>query len=62
MNDSSFIRSDRDSGIVYIRKDMETLKLDFSDPSNPIRILNVNPGTRLPAGVGEENPIVFPSE
>ena len=41
VNDSPFIRSDADSGIVYLRKGEATLKLDFSDPRNPAKTVGV---------------------
>ncbi len=57
--DSSFIRSKRGSGVVYIRKGDQTEILDFSDSKNPKKTVGVKPDDRFPAGVGHDTPIVF---
>lgn len=59
VNDSPFIRSDWDSGVIYIRKGGETLKLDFSDPANPVRTVGGPVTSEFPPGAGAESPIVF---
>ena len=59
VNDSPFIRSAWDSGVVYIRKGNETLKLDFSDPQNPLRTVGGPVTAEFPSGVGNTKPIVF---
>ncbi len=59
VNDSPFIRSDWNSGIVYIRKGNETLKLDFSDPKNPVRTIGAPVTSEFPPGAGSAAPIVF---
>ncbi|HUT10294.1 MAG TPA: hypothetical protein VMY42_07355, partial [Thermoguttaceae bacterium] len=59
VNDSPFIRSDWDSGIIYVRKGKETLKLDFRDPSNPVRTVAPPVTSEFPPGVGTATPIVF---
>ena len=50
INDSPFIRSDWDSGVTYIRKGNETLKLDFSDSQNPRRTVGGPVTPEFPAG------------
>ncbi len=57
--ESPFIRSQRGSGMVYIRKGSEAMILDFSDPQNPMKTVGVKPDDRFPAGVGTAKPIVF---
>ncbi len=59
VNDSPFIRSDADSGIVYLRKGEETLKLDFRDPQNPVKTVGVPVTPEFPSGMGTAKPIVF---
>ena len=59
VNDSPFIRSDWDSGIIYVRKGKETLKLDFSDPGNPIRTVDARVTSEFPPGIGTATPILF---
>jgi hypothetical protein len=61
VNDSPFIRSERDSGVFLIRKSDQTLKLDFSAPENPVRTIGVPVTSEFPPGVGATLPIVFPS-
>ena len=57
-NDSPFIRSEWDSGVVHIRKGNEMPKLDFRDPQNPLRTLATR-YARVPVWVGSTKPIVF---
>jgi hypothetical protein len=59
VNDSPFIRSDWNSGVIHIRKGSETLKLDFSDPKNPVRTIGAPVTSEYPPGVGTATPIVF---
>ena len=59
VNDSPFIRSEWDSGIIYVRKGQETLKLDFSDPKNPVRTIGTPVTSEYPPGVGTATPVVF---
>ena len=59
VNDSPFIRSSWDSGVVYIRKGNETLNLDFSDPQNPRRTVGGPVTPAFPSGVSNTKPIVF---
>jgi hypothetical protein len=59
VNDSPFLRSDRDSGIVYLRKGEETLKLDFTDPKNPRRIVGGPVAPEFPSGAGNLQPLIF---
>jgi hypothetical protein len=59
VNDSPFIRSKLDSGIVYLRKGAETLTLDFRDPQNPQKTVGGPVTVEFPAGIGSERPIVF---
>lgn len=59
--DSPFIRSDWNSGVIYIRKGKDTLKLDFTDPKNPTQTAATDEGdvSAFPPGVGSTEPIVF---
>ncbi len=59
VNDSPFIRSDWDCGVVYIRKGDDAMILDFSDPNNPNRTVGVKPDERFPAGTGVAKTIIF---
>ncbi len=61
LNDSPFIRSAWDSGVVYIRKGDETLKLDFSDPRNPQKTVRGPITPAYPPGAGHAQPLVFGS-
>lgn len=56
LNDWPFIQSNRDSGIIYVRKGKETLKLDFSDPGNPVSIVGFPITSEYPPGVGTATP------
>jgi hypothetical protein len=58
VNDSPFIRSAFDSGLVFIRKGNETLKLDFSDPNKPIKTVNALVTPEFPSGIGTATPVV----
>ena len=57
--ESPFIRSQRGSGVVYLRKGDEAMVLDFSDPNKPTKTVGLKPDEKFPAGVGNEKPIVF---
>lgn len=57
--DSPFIRSDWNSGVIFIRKGDETLKLDFSDPKNPVQTVSAEDLSGFPSGLGSAAPIVF---
>lgn len=59
VNDSPFIRSERGTGIVFVRKGNETVKLDFSDPTAPARSIDAPVSFEFPQGTGKEVPIVF---
>ena len=59
VNDSPFIRSEWDSGVIYVRKGDETLKLDFRDPRDPVKTVGSPVTSAFPAGVGNAKPIVF---
>jgi hypothetical protein len=59
VNDSPFIRSDWDSGIVYLRKGAETLTLDFSISQKPLRTIGGPVTPAFPPGVGNTKPIIF---
>ena len=57
--DSPFIRSQRGSGVVYIRKGDEAMILDFSDPKNPTKTVGAAVTSAFPPGVGSARPIIF---
>jgi hypothetical protein len=57
--DSPFIRSDWNSGLIYIRKGDDTVTLDFRDPQNPVRTIGARATAAFPPGVGASQPIVF---
>lgn len=57
--DSPFIRSDWGSGLIHIRKDDDTLVLDFRDANNPKKTIGAPVTDAFPPGVGSEKPIVF---
>ena len=59
LNDSPFIRSVWNSGVSHIRVGNQTLKLDFSDPDNPVRTVDAPLSPEFPPGVGTASPIVF---
>ena len=57
--DSPFIRSEWNSGLIYIRKGDDTLVLDFRDPKNPVKTIGPPLSPEFPPGVGNARPIVF---
>lgn len=57
--DSPFIRSDWNSGLIYIRKGNDTEILDFRDSSNPVKTIGSAATSTFPPGVGSTQPIVF---
>ena len=59
MNSSPFIRSDWNSGLIYIRKNNRTLILDFRDPNNPVKTVDAPVSDAFPPGIGNDAPVVF---
>jgi hypothetical protein len=59
VNDSSFIRSDWNSGLIYLRKGNETEILDFRDPQNPTKTIGAPITAEFPPGVGNTQPLIF---
>jgi hypothetical protein len=57
--ESPFIRSQRGSGVVYIRKGDEAMILDFSDPKGPTKTVGAPVTSAFPPGVGSARPIIF---
>lgn len=57
--DSPFIRSDWNSGLIYIRKGDDTLILDFRDPLNPTKTIGAPITAAFPPGIGATEPIVL---
>jgi hypothetical protein len=57
--DSPFIRSEWNSGLIYIRKADDTVILDFGDPLKPLKTVGAQVTSAFPPGVGTERPIVF---
>lgn len=57
--DSPFIRSEWNSGVIRIRKGDEVVKLDFSDPKNPVQTTAKEDLSSFPPGRGDTKPIVF---
>lgn len=57
--DSPFIRSDWNSGVIFVRKGDNTLKLDFGDPKNPVQTEGLSETNDFPPGKGNSEPIVF---
>jgi len=57
--DSPFVRSDWESGIIYIRRAQERLLLDFSNPDTPFKDLSPPLTPDFPSGMGEAHSIVF---
>jgi hypothetical protein len=57
--DSPFIRSDWNSGLIYIRKGDDTKILDFRDPGNPLKTVGSAATTEFPPGFGDTRPIIF---
>jgi len=59
VNESPFIRSAWNSGIIFIRKGDQTLKLDFSNPRTPVRTVGAPATAAFPPGTGEAKPIIL---
>lgn len=57
--DSPFVRSDWESGVIYIRRAQDGLLLDFSIPDTPIKDISPALTPSFPSGVGEAHPILF---
>jgi len=57
--DSPFIRSEWNSGLIYIRKGNDTEILDFRDPNNPVKTVGAPVTPAFPPGIGSAEPIVF---
>jgi hypothetical protein len=57
--DSPFIRSDWNSGLIYIRKGNDTEILDFRDPDNPLKLVDVPVTSAFPPGIGAARPVIF---
>ncbi len=59
VNDSPFIRSEWDSGLIYLRKGNETEILDFRDPQNPKKTIGAPVTAEFPPGEGNTQPLIF---
>jgi len=57
--DSPFIRSDWNSGLIYIRKGDDTVTLDFRDSKNPVKTLGSSVTSAFPPGVGAVQPVIL---
>jgi hypothetical protein len=57
--DSPFIRSNWNSGLIYIRKGNDTELLDFRDPNNPLKRVGDPVTSAFPPGIGRERPIIL---
>jgi hypothetical protein len=57
--DSPFIRSEWNSGLVYLRKGNDTEILDFRDPQDPVRTSGAPATPAFPPGIGGDRPIIF---
>lgn len=57
--DSPFIRSDWNSGRIFIRKGDATEILDFSNPDNPVRTIGAPVTPEFPPGVGNTQPLIL---
>jgi hypothetical protein len=57
--DSPFVRSDWNSGLIYIRKGNDTEILDFRDPNNPAKTVGAPVTAAFPPGIGTAEPIIF---
>jgi len=57
--DSPFVRSDWNSGLIYIRKGDETEILDFRDTANPVKTVGAPITPEFPPGIGTDQPIIF---
>ena len=57
--DSPFIRSDWNSGLIYIRKGNDTEILDFRDTKNPAKTIGAPITSAFSPGIGTAQPIVL---
>ncbi len=57
---SPFIRSAWNSGLICIKKGSDTLALDFRSSTNPSKTTSAYAACSYPAGVGADQPIIFP--
>jgi hypothetical protein len=57
--DSPFIRSDWNSGLIYIRKADDTVILDFRDSKNPVKKVGAPVTSAFPPGVGTVQPVIL---
>ena len=57
--DSPFIRSDWNSGLIYIRKANDTVILDFRDPQNPVKAIGAPVTSAFPPGKGTAQPVIL---
>lgn len=56
---SPFIRSEWNSGLIYIRKGNDTEILDFRDPNNPMKTVGAPLTSAFPPGIGNAQPIIL---
>jgi hypothetical protein len=54
-----FIRSDWNSGLIYIRQENDTEILDFRASNNPLNMVGVPVTSAFPLGIGTARPIIF---
>ncbi|MHB8901910.1 MAG: hypothetical protein ACYC6Y_24405, partial [Thermoguttaceae bacterium] len=57
--DSPFIRSEWNSGLIYLRKGDDTEILDFRDPQRPLKIVGAAATCAFPPGIGSAQPVVL---
>ena len=57
--DSPFVRSEWESGRIFIRVGDDAASFDFSDPNSPRREISSANGPNFPSGVGRTEAIVF---
>ena len=57
--DSPFIRSDWNSGLIYIRHGEDTEVLDFRDPKKPSKLVGAPVTDAFPPGAGTARPVIF---
>jgi len=57
--DSPFIRSDWNSGLIYIRNGMDTEILDFRDLQRLLRTVSAPVTSAFPTGIGNAQSIVI---
>lgn len=57
--DSPFLRSQWESGKIFLRFGNDAAILDFSDPAKPRKELSATLGAEFPPGVGRAKPIIF---